>query len=485
MTLSKDQIRDNPWWGSADAIERDTQLEELAGLPLVFEHQIPFDLHKDSVRTIRGPRQVGKTTLLKRMIRLLIQEGVPARSVMYLDVEGANLRTPHDLQESIREFLEWMRSTLPDRRAYIFLDEITGIESWGTAIRVLYGRGDLGNTTVMCTGSHARDVKRGAERAPGRKGRVEAWDWIMMPLSFRDYVLMHDPSLSEKLPTFDPTNPVEAFSIAQELQIHQKVIDPLFERYLSTGGYPHAVTAEVEDQEIPIGVYRLYQEAFRGEIVRGGHREDLFRELVSWLSDRHLGVEFNWSDGSGGTAISSHHTVREYLEDAQAAFMWHILHRVKSLDKPIGAPRSPKKLYPVDPFAWQVLRRWVSGSSNPWRDSIAFLGDRLNRSLLVESTVGDHLARWRGPFTLYHRASQGSEEIDFVSFTDYKRSLVEVKYRTQIKATDKKVLRKYGGGILVTRDDFFLNKDNNVTGIPAPLFLAGLPDSLTLYPSLE
>lgn len=485
MPISADQLRDSPWWGDDDAIARDPHLQSLAQERLVFPHDIPFSLQMDAVFTIRGPRQVGKTTLMKRMVLRLLKEGVPPRSIMYLDVEGANLRTSHELQDALREYLEWMRSSLPEHRAYILLDEITGIESWGTAIRVLHGRGDLQNCTVVCTGSHARDVKRGAERAPGRKGAVEAWDWVMMPLAFRDFVAMHNPDLAARLPTFDPANPREAYTVTQEIELHQREIHPLFDRYLLTGGYPHAVSAEAQDGRIPPRVYRLYQEALRGEMVRAGHREDLFRELVSWVSTSRLGSEFNWSDGSGGTAIGSHHTVREYLEDAQAAFLWHIVYRVKNIDSPVQAPRSPKKLYPVDPFAWHVLKSWVSGSSNPWRDAVQSLGDSAQMGIMVESVVGDHLRRWRGPFTLYHRASRGSEEVDFVTFADNARALIEVKYRTVIKSPDKKVLRKYGGGILVTKQDLFLNQENNVSGLPAPSFLAGLPSSLTLFPSIE
>jgi uncharacterized protein len=485
MPLSPDQLRDNPWWGDPRAIGGDPQLRELARAPLVFRPDIPFDLEVDAVYALRGPRQVGKTTLLKRVVEERLGDGVPARTVMYLDVEGANIRTAHELQEAVRMYLEWVRSSYPEQRCTILLDEITGVESWGTAIRVLHGRGDLEGCTVVCTGSHARDVKRGAERAPGRKGVVEAWDWVLMPLCFRDYVALQAPEVAARLPTFDPTTPGDAYAAVQEIELHQRTLHPLFDRYLVTGGYPHAVSAEAAEGRIPPRVYRLYQEAFRGEVVRAGHREDLFRELVSWISASHLGSEFNWSDGSGGTAIGSHHTVREYLEDAQAAFLWHVLYRVKSLDSPVHAPRSPKKLYPVDPLTWHVLKGWVAGSRDPWGEAVMSLGDPQGLGVMVEAVVGDHLRRWRGPFTLYHRAAQGDEEIDFVTFTGTDRALIEVKYRNTIKGRDSKTLRKYGGGLLVTRKDLFMDEDNRVAALPAPSFLAGLPAPLTLFPAVE
>lgn len=173
------------------------------------------------------------------------------------------------------------------------------------------------------------------------------------------------------------------------------------------------------------------------------------------------------------------------MEDAAAAFLWHVVYRVKSPERPIPAPRSPKKLYPADPFVWHTLVGWATGSRNPWADSIRSLADPARTGLLVESVVGDHLKRRRGPFTLYHRAAQGSEEIDFVSFDGAKRALVEVKYRRSIKSNDKKWLRKHGGGILVTRSDRFLNEDQGVAGIPAPAFLAGLEGPTTLFPAVE
>lgn len=486
MAISPEQTRDNPWWGNREAVQNDPHLRRLRDVELVFEHPIPFDLDTDAVYTLRGPRQVGKTTLLKRIIQFLItSKSVAPRNVMYLDVEGANIREAYDLQVAIREYLDWKRVAGDAGRAYILLDEITGVESWGTAIRVLHGRGDLDEVTLMCTGSHARDVKRGAERAPGRKGAVEAWDWIMMPLSFRDYIALHAPEVAEDLPSFNLVDPATAREAAAIIELHQATIHPLFSRYLLTGGFPHAFSSAARHGEIPARVYRLYQEAIRGELVRAGHREDLFRELVSWIASGRFGEEFNWSSVSGGTSIGSHHTAREYLEDAQAAFAWHIIFRLKTLRGPTPAPRSPKKLYPADPFTRHVLVSWVHGGTQPWADSVRTFEQPAETGGLVESVVGDHLRRWRGPFTLYHRAARGAEEIDFVVFDGSDRGLVEVKYRNTIRPQDKRSLRKYGGGILVTKRDLFWNEDNNVAGIPAPTFLAGLAAPLTIFPSVE
>jgi predicted AAA+ superfamily ATPase len=62
MVLSQSQIRDNPWWRQAEAINEDTDLRRFDTTPLRFEHAVPFDLDVDAVFTLRGPRQVGKST---------------------------------------------------------------------------------------------------------------------------------------------------------------------------------------------------------------------------------------------------------------------------------------------------------------------------------------------------------------------------------------------------------------------------------------
>lgn len=483
MAISSDQLRDNPWWQNPDAIADDVHLRRLAERELVFDHPNPLPTDRDAVLALRGPRQVGKTTLMKRIVRALLEGSAPPASIMYLDVEGANLQTPYELQEAIREFVEWSSNT-HDGRRYLFLDEITGIEEWGKAIRVLDGRGSIEGCSILCTGSHARDVKRGAERAPGRKGDVEAWDWIMMPLSFRDYISAHD-ARPEELPDLDLFDLRDAFEAAQDVGLHHERLRPLFERYLLTGGFPHAMSSEAHDGVIQRRIYRLHQEAFRGEIVRAGHREDLFRELVEWVGENRLGREFSWADGSGNTAIGSHHTVREYLEDAQAAFLWHIMYRVENIDAPVRARRSPKKLYAADPFSWHVLSSWVSARDEPWREAVELLDDPAELGLLVESVVGDHLCRWRGRFALYYRHPQRKEEIDFVLFDDDDRLLVEVKYRNRIRESDLSALARRGGGVLVTKDTLFFDEEAKVLAIPAPSFLAGLPFELSLFPSTE
>lgn len=490
MTLLPVFIADNPWWNAARNIGVDPDLVRFDAATVRFDHQIPFDLTVDAVYTLRGPRQVGKSTLLKRVIRRLLQNtDVSPRRILYTDVEAAGLGTVARLRDALSSYVTWARSAVgPDDRLYLFLDEVTGIRDWGTVIRTLYRTDTLKHVTVIATGSHALDLARGGETAPGRRGErlVEHPDWILMPLGFRDYVAAHDPTLAAALPRLDVFDAHAAYAAAQEVQLHGATLRALFNRYLLTGGYPHAMSEEGATGRIAVGAYRIYRDAIIGQMRRAGHDSGPFREVVSWAADRRLGQEFAWSDVSGGTEIGSKDTARRYIEDAERLFLWHVLYRAQEVREAARALRSPKKLYPVDPFAWHVLASWAAGDADPWAGSVTRLGDPTTRGFFVEAVAGDLLLRGYGPFALYHRRDRGegaTEEIDFVLHRGGAQALLEIKYRETVKPLDWKHLAQHGGGIIATPDDLRWKATDNVAAIPLPLLLAGYGDEISLYPA--
>lgn len=483
-------IRDNPWWKATDRIDTDPDLVRLAEAPVRFEHPIPFDFAADAVFSLRGPRQVGKSTLLKRAIRDLLRERrVPPRCVLYTDVEGAGITTHLRLRNAVTSYLTWARSAVaPDARLYLFLDEVTGVKDWGTAIRNLYREGSLANVTVVATGSHALDVAKGGETAPGRRGEraVAHPDWIMMPLAFRDYIAAHNPTLAAGLPVLDPFDPRRAYEAAAEMQLYQDDVLALFDRYLLTGGYPHSMSEEAKNNRVGSGAYRIYRDAIIGQMRRAGHDAGPFREIVSWAADRYLGQEFSWSDVSGGTEIGSKDTARRYMENAERLFLWHVLYRAQDIRDPAPAIKSPKKLFPADPFAWHVLAGWAAGEQDEWAGSLNRLANPTLRGGFVESVAGDHLIRAHGRFALYHRFDRGqgnTEEIDFVLHRGGAQALIEVKYRQKLKEVHWKHLAHNGGGVIATPEDLNWREDDQVAAVPLAYLLAGTGQPLSLYPA--
>ena len=477
---------DSPWWKGVEWIHKDADLERLAAAPLRFEHSIPFNLEVDAVYTLRGPRQVGKSTLLKRIIKaLLLRQKVPPRCILYADIEGTGITSVVRLRNAINNYVAWVRTSYPDQRIYLFLDEITGVPNWGVTIRTLFHQGALTNATVLATGSHALDLARGGETAPGRRGehQVDHPDWIMMPLTFRDYVAAHAPELIPALPAIDVFDAAQAHEAAQEIVLHQDPLRALFERYLLTGGYPHAMSAEYATDTISPGIYSVYLTAMTGQMKRAGHHEGRLRELVAWAANGHLGREFSWNTIAQETEVGTKDTTRTYMEDAERLFLWHILHRAKTATTTAPAFKSPKKLYLADPFSWHTLASWVRGDRDPWGASIARLANPTIRGEFVESVAGDHFIRVFGRFALYYRASHGQEEIDLVLHRQAKQARIEIKYRGRTTAGDTRYLEKYGGGVLATIDTLDFDRPARVARIPLYALLAGYAEPATLYPA--
>jgi len=197
-----------------------------------------------------------------------------------------------------------------------------------------------------------------------------------------------------------------------------------------------------------------------------GRRESLFKELVLWIMMRRENP-FEWSDAARETYIGTHPTVREYVEDAEAAFVWDVFYKIREMGKAFRAPRSPKKVYFKDPFIFHALRAWVLGYQDPYRAAEEFLEDPNNLGYFVENLVASHLRRIWGEDVYYWK---NGGEIDFVLFKNgEKEALVEVKYQTKVSSHNAKVLNRWGGGVMLTRST--LAVEGKVLFVPVQYFL--------------
>jgi predicted AAA+ superfamily ATPase len=480
IQLSKMSIevlgRQNPWWVQASAIHEDPYITEYENAPLKWEppHLHTVKLDQDLIYTVLGPRQVGKTTFFKLLIRdLLLQRQVPPRTILYLNCEAVGPQRPQELAELLRNHILWARAfsrTSPGGdRLYLFLDEATYLRDWERGVKIVADEGKLRGTTLIATGSHIAGVRRGGERLPGRRGREEHLDLMLLPLSFRTFVQARNPNSQSRLPSFPGWHLEALFHAAQEIALWADRITSPFSVYLRTGGFPRSIQDEVAFGRVKQDVYTLYRDAFIGDLIRLGRRESLLRELVQWMIN-HRENPFDWSQASRETQTGTHPTVREYVEDAESAFVWDVLYKAKNLGESLRAPRSSKRLYFKDPFTFHSFRDWVFGYDNAWRATEEFLADPNNLGYLVESVVASHLRRGFGERVFYWRDGQ---EIDFVIFQQEERAaLIEVKYQSQINPDNAKALSQQGGGILLTRQHLSYTPEKKILALPVHYFLA-------------
>jgi predicted AAA+ superfamily ATPase len=80
----------NPWWARPEGLDADPHLVQLARAPFQRHPPALFSIQADQphVYTLRGPRQVGKTTLLKQLAaRLIREEQWDPRQVVYYPLD--------------------------------------------------------------------------------------------------------------------------------------------------------------------------------------------------------------------------------------------------------------------------------------------------------------------------------------------------------------------------------------------------------------
>lgn len=214
-------------------------LTQLAELPFVFD--IDFGLPslpiEPGILMIRGPRQYGKSTWLEQQLKRTIQE-FGAGTAFYLN--GDLLASDLELETAISALLTAFHREAPVQR--IFIDEITAIERWEHVLKRLADQGHFSKTLVITTGSKATDLRRGAEKLPGRKGKLSRSTYLFTPISFFEF------------------NRVCGETLRSETLL----------AYLLSGGSPIACTELASRGHLPEYVITLVRDWIEGEIALTG-----------------------------------------------------------------------------------------------------------------------------------------------------------------------------------------------------------------------
>src|SRR5262245_41677611 len=97
------------------------------------------------------------------------------------------------------------------------------------------------------------------------------------------------------------------------------------------------------------------------------------------------------------------------------------MHRTNTLKPPSPALRSPKKLHPLDPLLWHLIRAWAVSDPDPWPSAVETMTRSDQVGHLVESVVAIHLRRAFGDRVFFWRDSS-TGEIDFVIATPHRHA---------------------------------------------------------------
>lgn len=219
-----------------------------------FAFQIDFGLKElpveNGILMIRGARQYGKSTWLEAQIYETIKKYGPG-TAYYLN--GDYISDVDQLEALIVQLLDSFTKLGTVRR--IFIDEITAITQWERALKRLADNGALKDVLVVTTGSKATDLRRGAERLPGRKGKLDRTTYLFTPIAYNEFKKVCGEALQQDC----------------------------FTAYLLSGGSPIACTELVKHGVIPEYVIELVRDWVEGEVSSSGRSRTSMLNIFSVL----------------------------------------------------------------------------------------------------------------------------------------------------------------------------------------------------------
>ena len=175
---------------------------------------------KELIKVVTGIRRCGKSTLFKLFQEYLLDNGIEQEQIININFEDLD----YEHINNYRLLYDFIKPKLnPNKKNYIFLDEIQHVENFEKAVDSLYINK---NVDLYITGSNAFFLS--GELATLLSGRYV--EIKMLPLSFKEYSSALDENIS---------------------------IDRKFSMYMEQGGFPYLLNIQNETDKIDYlkGIY--------------------------------------------------------------------------------------------------------------------------------------------------------------------------------------------------------------------------------------
>lgn len=349
-------------------------------------------LSEKEITLITGPRQAGKTTLIRALQQELAVSG-KRTFFLNLDIE-ADMRYCASQATLVQKLkLEFGKSA-----GYVFIDEIQRKDNAGLFLKGLYDMG-LPYKWIV-TGSGSLELKEAIhESLAGRKRIFE-----LSTLTFREFV--------DYRTSYRYQNNLEDFFTVEK----EKTLTLLHE-YMSFGGYPRIVLEEsLEGKRALINeLYQSYLEKDISSLLHIKKTQD-FTNLVRVVASQ-IGRPVNVAELSRTLGLSQK-TIGDYLWYLEKTFM---LHRVTPFFKNV---RKEITKSPVFYFSDTGFRNFALGN-------FGNLGDPAGEGFLFQNFVFLALReslKNTSASIHYWRTKYGAE-VDFVVNTGSRQIPYEVKYQ--------------------------------------------------------
>ncbi len=441
------------------------------------------------INALRGPRQIGKSTLQLQIIERLLQDGIEPYRILRVQFDELPSLRGMSGGDPILQIVQWYENNLQGgdlnkaakagKYSYLFFDEVQNLADWHVQLKALVDRTDV---RVLVTDSSALRIERGRDSLAGR---IQTLD--VGPFRLSEIAVVNKFG---KLPPFDAGNGFggwssEAFwkALAAHGNAHRKLLDLTFRSFSERGGYPLAQNRSIDWTEIALQlnetvIKRVIQHDLRaGE--RGRKRDPQLLEAVFRMAARYCGqspslLELARQARDTLEVSVGEQRVQTYIEFLDSSLLVRAVKPLElRLKKIQGSPKFCLsdhtlraawlgEVVPIDPKALD---------QDPTQSDIA--------GRIAESCVGHFFASMDIPVS-HLPARRGEPEVDFVITAGDHRIPVEVKYQKRIDPVRDvaglqcfmaKSVNRAPIGVIVIRDDTKLEFPPGIVAVPLKTLL--------------
>ena len=213
----------------------------------------PFYNESELIKVFTGIRRCGKSTLMKTIIRELLNNGVKKNNIITIDLDSRpykGVTTPEQLDSILSNKIDSI-----DGFKYLFIDEVQNVDGFEKVVNAFREEGDI---SIFITGSNSYLLS--GELITKLTGRYI--EFQISTLTFLEYIEM------KKLFTEEPI----------------KNIDEEFNEYILYGGFPYTLKLK-DNQSRENYIKSLITEIFEKDIKRNKKIRDphLFKQVQQFV----------------------------------------------------------------------------------------------------------------------------------------------------------------------------------------------------------
>lgn len=362
----------NPWWEESVFNDEIIPRERYLGKLIKY-------LDSKQIISLTGLRRVGKTTLMKLIIKELIGKGISSKYILYVSLDDYLFH-----QKSIIEIIDEYRKLHKlkiEEKIYLFLDEVTYKDNFHIQLKNIY---DSQNTKIFAASSSASMLKDKKASLTGRAITLE-----IKPLDLEEYLFFKGITVKKR-----------------DKQLYKSY----FLDYIKDGGMPENVLNPNREY-----LMNLVDDIIQKDITafHGLKNHQILRDYFLLLMERS-GKQLSINKIAKILSISPD-TSRRYLNYFESTYLIHLLPRWGKTNQKL---LSAKKIYASD----LGIKHLFMGTRDlgSYFENYIYLALRNNKILyyIYENTV----------------------EIDF--YTDDK-ILIESKFYSKLNEKQNKLFSEY------------------------------------------